>query len=117
MYKIIALFLILLSPLSFSKTCETKRVIFFENAETKVWKTTLCPKTKLPFHSHQYARVLIPEESGSLKVIYESGKEKLISFQKKTPIFLSLEQGKEAHQDENTGNQALHLTLIELKHG
>ena len=115
MTKLISLFLLIVSQFAFAASCETKRDIFIENDLTKVWKTTICPQEKLPFHSHQYARVVIPEENGSLKVIYQSGKETIIKFEKKTPIFLSEAEGLEMHQDVNTGEEALHVTVIELK--
>lgn len=32
-------------------------------------------------------------------------------------MYLSVAQGKEPHQDENTGKEPLHVTVIELKNG
>ncbi|HHF7348842.1 TPA: hypothetical protein ACPSKE_002031 [Legionella feeleii] len=100
-----------------TSTCETKRELLIENKLTKVWKTTICPKQQLPFHTHQFARIVIPDESGTLKVIYQSGKEVFIKLQAKKPIYLSVTQGKEAHQDLNIGQEALHVTVIELRQG
>lgn len=117
MLKFIYVCLLLTSQLTFAETCTTKREFFIENAATKVWKTTICPNQKLDFHVHQYAKVVIPEEDGRLKVIYKSGKEAIITLKKQIPIFLSLEQGLEPHQDENLGKDALHVTVIELKNG
>ncbi|KTD78316.1 hypothetical protein [Legionella waltersii] len=98
-----------------AQSCVTERKVFIENKSTKVWQTTLCPHQKLPPHSHDYARVLIPEEDGQIKVIYETGKVEVINLHKKIPIFLSLAQGKELHEDENPGDETLHMTLIELR--
>lgn len=116
MKKFLFLF-IFLSPAVFAAECKTERKVFIENADTKVWKTTLCPRARLPLHSHDYARVIISEETATLKAIYQSGKEIRIELKKKIPAFLSLAQGKEPHEDENLSDQTLHLTLIELKHG
>ncbi|KTC77842.1 hypothetical protein [Legionella brunensis] len=115
MSKFLTFYLLLLSQFAFAETCETKRELFIENAATKVWKTTICPQQQLPFHTHEYARVVIPEETGSLKVTYASGHEVMITLEKQVPIFLSKVQGQESHQDLNTGNNALHVTVIELR--
>jgi len=97
--------------------CETLREIYVENAQTKVWKTTICPHHKLPFHNHQYARIVIPEENGILQVIYRSGKKQILKLQKQTPIYLSAAEGKESHQDLNLGNKPVQVTVIELRKG
>ncbi|CEK09539.1 hypothetical protein [Legionella hackeliae] len=115
MTKFIPLFLLLVSQLSFAETCETKRELIIENNETKVWKTTICPQQQLPFHTHDFARIVIPEEAGSLKVTYASGRETVINFEKQIPVFLSKAQGQESHQDLNTGTLPLHVTVIELR--
>ena len=98
-----------------TQACETKRHVFLENAETKVWKTTICPQQKLPFHTHQFARVVIPEETGTLKVIYQSGEERLIHLKKQTPILLDKVQGISPHQDVNISKYPIHVTVVELK--
>ncbi|KTD39183.1 hypothetical protein Lnau_0252 [Legionella nautarum] len=117
MTKLITVFLLLLSQLTFAENCITKRELFIENTATKVWKTTICPNQKLSFHVHHYSRVVIPEETGSLKVTYQSGKEDFINLKKQIPVYLSVAQGKEPHQDENAGKEPLHVTVIELKNG
>lgn len=115
MFKMIVLMWVLTSQILFAAICETKREIFIENATTRVWKTTICPNHRLPFHSHEFARVLIPEGNGLLKVIYRSGKKNIIKLEKKTPIFLSYAQGKESHQDVNIGKNPIVVTVIEFR--
>jgi hypothetical protein len=115
MWKLSVLVLVLMSQQLFAVTCETKREIYIENATTRVWKTTICPNHRLPFHSHQFARVLIPEGDGFLKVIYRSGKKNVLKLEKQTPIFLSYAQGKESHQDVNIGKQPIKVTVIEFR--
>lgn len=95
--------------------CETKRQVFIDNAETKVWRTTICPQQKLPFHTHQFARVVIPEETGTLKVIYQSGEESFIHLKKHMPILLDKAQGSAPHQDVNISKIPIHVMVIELK--
>ncbi|MDX1836001.1 hypothetical protein DIZ81_13095 [Legionella taurinensis] len=102
------------SATAFAAPCDTKRDLLLDNSETKVWRSTICPNQQLPFHTHEHARVAIPAEDGTLKVIYQSGKTEVIQLKKNQPIFLDKAQGKEAHQDLNTTQNILHITVIEL---
>jgi len=115
MQKTLLTLLLLISPYGIAADCETHRQVFFENKDTKVWQSTICPHEKLAFHVHQFARILIPAESGQIKVVYESGEEKMITLVKNHPIYLDKAQGKDRHQDINPGNTPLHVTLIELR--
>lgn len=107
--------LLMFSVTCVAGSCETKRQVFIDNDLTKVWRTTICPNQRLPFHTHQYARVVMSEENGTLKVIYQSGKEVFIHLKKQLPILLSSSQGLSLHQDVNIGKYPLHVTVIELK--
>ncbi|WP_131781463.1 hypothetical protein [Legionella gresilensis] len=107
----------LLLPSAFvsAANCETKREIFIENKATKVWKTIICPNQRLPFHTHEFARVVIPKDSGQMEVIYQTGKREVITFSKNKPVFLSVKQGKYPHQDVNIEKKPLEVTVIELR--
>lgn len=115
MLKLLGFFIIFFSQTVGAAGCETKREIYIENKLTKVWKTTICPKQKLPFHTHQFARVVIPEQNGLLRIIYRGGKKELLKLEKQTPVYLSVSQGRESHQDINIGNKPLQVTVIELR--
>lgn len=115
MFKVIVLLFVFGSQLAVSATCETKREIYIENKSTKVWKTTICPHQTLPFHSHAFARVAIPESDGQLQVLYRSGKTEMLKLEKQVPLFLSVAQGRESHQEVNTGSQPIQITVIELR--
>jgi hypothetical protein len=75
----------------------------------------VCPKQRLDFHTHQYARVAISKETGELDVIYKDGRTNKVHFVKDVPVYLSLAQGMSPHQDVNNGKIPLHITVIELK--
>lgn len=113
--KITGICLLMFCASGFASPCETKRHVFIENDKTHVWKTTICPNHTLPYHTHNYPRVLIPAENGTLKVRYQSGKEEVIHLKKETPILLSKLQGKSPHQDINIGKRSIHVTVIELR--
>lgn len=95
--------------------CETKREVFIDNPQTKVWETTICPNQPLAYHSHRTARVVIAEKNATLLVKYQSGKQKTIVLKANTPTFLSKEQGLEPHQDVNLSGMPIKVTVVELK--
>lgn len=111
--SILSLFLVS----NLGRSCETHRQVFIENAQTKVWQTTLCPHELLAYHNHQFPRVLIPQTDGVLQVKYRSGKKVILKLQQQIPIFLDFAQGKELHQDINLGEEAVKVLVIELKQG
>lgn len=114
MIKLTGFLFLLITAAAFAAPCETRREMLLENGETKVWRSTICPNQRLPFHTHEHARVAIPAENGVLKVIYQSGKTEIIEFKKNQPVFLSKAQGKAPHQDVNTSKNRLHITVIEF---
>ncbi|AUH71360.1 hypothetical protein [Legionella sainthelensi] len=118
MKKILLLFLV--ASYSFANTaqtnkCETKRKVFIDNAQTKVWQTTICPNQSLAYHTHQTARVVTAEKNVTLLVKYKSGEQRTIVLKANTPKFLSKKQGLEPHQDVNLSGTAIKLTVVELK--
>jgi hypothetical protein len=114
MKKLAGFLFVLINAAAFAAPCETRRDILLENSETKVWRSTICPNQRLPFHTHEHARVAIPAENGTLKVIYQSGKTEIIEFKKNQPVFLNKAQGKMPHQDVNTEKNRLHIKVIEF---
>ena len=95
--------------------CETKRDIFIDNSQTKVWQTTICPSQPLGFHTHQTSRVVTAKDDVKLLVKYQSGKQHVIDLKAGVPIFLSQEQGMEPHQDVNLSGKPIKVTVVELK--
>jgi hypothetical protein len=118
MKKFLLLFLVascsLVNTAQASK-CETKREVFIDNPQTKVWQTTICPNQPLAYHTHQTARVVIAEKNVKLLVKYKSGEQKTIVLQANTPNFLSKKQGFEPHQDVNLSGMPIKVTVVELK--
>lgn len=95
--------------------CKTSRDSYFENEDAKAWLTTLCPQDILAYHSHQFPRVIIPQEDGRLQVVYQSGEKRVIDLKKSMPMFLDTAQGQALHQDINIGQSPLHILVIELR--
>ncbi len=108
--------IIIIPSLSFAaSTCKTVRHQFFEKKDVKVWSTTICPGTRLAFHTHKTARILIPKENGTLEVLYKNGKKEFVKLVKDTPSYLPISEGIKLHQDINVGRRPLHLIVISLK--
>ncbi len=102
--------------IAYAVPCKTHRVNYYNTANAKVWSTTICPKQYLPYHTHQTARVVIPQENGELKVLYKSGEVQMVPLKKNTPVLLSRAEGIKLHRDINVGNAPLHVVVVELKH-
>lgn len=115
MTKQLLALLLLTSSVVHALPCETKRDIYIENPQTKVWISTICPNQRLAFHSHQNPRVVISAEDGVLLVHYKSGKQETLQLHKNQPMYLDKQQGLALHQDINMGKEPLHVTVIELK--
>ena len=98
-----------------SSVCETKRKIFIDNPQTKVWQTIICPNQPLEYHMHRNARVVTATNSVTLLVKYKSGKQQTIKLKANTPTFLSKKQGLELHQDVNLSEKPIKVTVVELK--
>ncbi|KTD45486.1 hypothetical protein Lqui_2957 [Legionella quinlivanii] len=113
--RLLGLALLLCSFSLMAGECKTSRENYFENEDAKAWITTLCPKDILAYHSHQFPRVIVPQEDGSLQVVYRSGERRIIQLTKSMPMFLDTAQGQELHQDINIGKTALHILVIEIR--
>jgi hypothetical protein len=95
--------------------CSTQRTPHFENDSVKVWTSHICPKEELPFHTHQYPRVLISNSDGDLDVVYKDGRKSKIILKKYIPLYVDAKQGIDLHKDLNNGNLPIDVTVIELK--
>lgn len=118
MNKLVMLFCVLIGACvntAQANKCETKRTVFIENPQTKVWQTIICPNQPLAYHTHQTARVIIAETNATLLVKYKSGEQKTLVLKAHIPRFLSQKQGFELHQDVNLSGTPIKVTVVELK--
>ena len=112
--KVASMCLLLSAQVSFAD-CKTDRTVFLDNSDTKVWQTVICPNEKLPMHRHDFARVVIPKSSGTLKVSYKNGQSNEVVLTKGVPEYLSKEQGMQLHQDVNVSNEPIKVIVVEIK--
>ncbi|WP_133407743.1 hypothetical protein [Parashewanella tropica] len=113
------LFVILLSSYSgfaFCKaSCATKKDQIIDQPDVKVWKTRLCRRGVIDYHTHKNARVIISSENAILKILYRDGSYELIKLQKGMPKYLTKQEGQKPHEDINVSGHNLDLTVIDLE--
>ncbi|MBE8168403.1 MAG: hypothetical protein HAW66_08550 [Shewanella sp.] len=95
--------------------CQTNRQQMIDKDDVQVWATTLCNKSRLEFHTHQTARVLIPEQDGMIKVLYKNGDSQIIKLAKGVPAYLPVSEGLMPHQDINIGSEKLRVMVISIR--
>jgi len=96
---------------------KTQRIPQFDNEQVNVWETVVHPGAdeKLPLHRHEYNRILIPLDDGTLKVTNNRNETHLLELSKNKAIFLSKDSPNEQHTDINTSDHPIRLIVIELK--
>jgi beta-alanine degradation protein BauB len=100
---------------SFGQTPPSQRIPQFENADVKVWKTTVLPNAPLAMHTHDHARVIVALSGGTMKIVYEDGKSEVEHWETGKAYWLSAEEGKRRHADANVGDKPIEVMVVEVK--
>ena len=95
--------------------CKTERKVFFEKPGAKSWQTTICKSSYLQFHTHQTARIIIPDQDGKIKVLYKNGSAEIVNLKKGIPSYLPKSEGLKLHKDINLSDHNLRVIVIEIK--
>jgi beta-alanine degradation protein BauB len=98
-----------------SQTSQSQRIQQFENADVKVWKTTVLPNAPLAMHTHEHARVIVALSGGTMKIVYEDGQSEVEHWETGKAYWLSAEEGKRRHADANIGDQPIEVVVVEVK--
>lgn len=115
---LIAAFLSLfLSTAAQAQAKKTARVPQFSNDVVNVWETTIYPSKgeTLPMHRHENNRVLVPFDSGKLKITNSKGEVHYLDLEKDKAVFLEKNVPGESHNDENMSDHPIRTLVIELK--
>src|SRR5271170_6750482 len=82
---------------------KTTRIPQFSNDEVNVWKTIVCPSKDqiLKMHRHEYNRVLVALDTGTLKIVNDKGKIHYLKLEKNQVYYLTKDIPGELHIDEN----------------
>jgi hypothetical protein len=101
----------------FAENQTTTRISQLTNDKVNVWETFIYPSEnqQLKMHRHEYDRVVIALDSGTLKVTNDKGKVHYMTFEKGKSYFLTKDVPNELHTDENMSHHLLRVYVIELK--
>lgn len=96
---------------------KTIRIPEFSNNEVNVWKTIIYPNKNqiLKIHRHEYNRVIVALDAGTLKITNNAGKTHYLNLQKDHAYYLTKDVSGELHTDENMSQYAIRVLVIELK--
>jgi adenosyl cobinamide kinase/adenosyl cobinamide phosphate guanylyltransferase len=97
----------------------TQRITQFSNDRVNVWETIIYPTKdqQLKMHRHQYDRVLVAFDDGTLKITNDQGKIHYLKLEKGKAYYLSKDLPNELHTDENIGTTPIKVLVTELKDG
>lgn len=98
-----------------SQPAATQRVQQFENDDVAVWRTTVMPKAPLSMHTHEHPRVIVALAGGDMKIRYADGGSQDEHWETGKAYWLSSEEGKRRHADQNQGDKPIDVMVIELK--
>ena len=88
----------------------------FENADMKVWKTTVMSKAPLALHRHDHGRALVALTDGVLQVQDKNGKV-LDTYNLKAgkAMWLGKDPPGQMHADVNPGTKPIEVIVVQLK--
>lgn len=96
-------------------TRATGRESQFDNADVKVWKSTILPNDPLPLHRHDHPRVIVALHGGTMKILEESGQSELHKWQTGKAYWLPANAPGTRHQDVNVSDQPIEVMVVELQ--
>jgi len=94
---------------------KTGREPLFDNAEVKVWKSTVLPNNPLPLHRHEHPRVIVALKGGTMKVLEETGPSETHVWETGKAYWLPANAPGTRHQDVNLSDQPIEVVVVELQ--
>jgi len=96
-------------------TTQTGREPQFENAEVKVWKSVVLPRSPLPLHRHEHPRVIIALTGGTMQIVEENGSTETHDWKTGKAYWLAANAPGTRHQDVNVGDKPIEVMVVELQ--
>ena len=96
-------------------TKQTGREPLFDNAEVKVWKSTVLPNNPLPLHRHEHPRVIVALKGGTMQVLEETGPSETHVWESGKAYWLPANPPGTRHQDVNKGDEPIEVVVVELQ--
>jgi hypothetical protein len=108
--------ILILSLLSINVYANSHRVTQIANNKVHVWETTIEPSSahKIKMHHHNFDRVVVALDNGTLKIVNDHGKVHYLKLQKDKSYYLKKDVGRELHTDENMGRHPIKVIVVEL---
>jgi beta-alanine degradation protein BauB len=96
----------------------TQRSAQFSNAKVNTWKTIIYPHLKhiLPMHRHEFDRVVVALNTGTLKITNDRGQTHYLNLQKGKSYFLPKDKPNQLHTDQNISSLPIKVIVVELKY-
>ena len=114
MRNILALALLLATPL-LAQTPQSAREPQLENADVKVWKSTVLPNSPLPLHRHDHPRIIVALTSGTMQLRNEDGTSETHVWQTGKAYWYPAMPPGIRHQDVNVGTGPMEVMVVELQ--
>jgi len=107
----------LLMQSAFADTAETKRIPQFSNDKVKVWETIVVPgsNNNLKMHRHDHARVIVPFDSGTLKITTNKGETRELKLEQFKAQYLPKDVKGEMHSDANISDHNIRILVMEFQ--
>jgi len=94
---------------------KTHRVPLLENRKVNAWKTIIMPNQPLKMHRHEYDRIVIGLNGGTLTKIEKTGETSKLIFENNKVYWLPKDPPNTLHADINESNKPIEVIVIELK--
>ena len=95
---------------------QTRREPQFENAQVRVWKSTILPNQPLNLHRHDFGRTIVALRGGTLDVIDGSGKTtKQMTWETGKAYWLDADPPGEQHGDMNRSTTPIEVIVVEMR--
>ena len=112
-------FVLLLISIAFTAASnpgvETQRIPQFENEHVKVWRSVISPNVPLPPHRHEYGRVIIALQGGTMKIAKQTGASETQVWETGKAYWLPKNPPNIMHSDINVGDRPIEVMVIGIK--
>lgn len=115
--KTLLLSFFLMANVSYADFPVSKRTPQYSNEKVTVWESLIYPGSNqiLKMHRHDFPRILVAFDSGTLKIASDKGEIRYLKLEKNKSYYLPKDTLGEMHTDENMENYPIKILVIEIK--
>jgi mannose-6-phosphate isomerase-like protein (cupin superfamily) len=95
---------------------QTVRKDYYSSSRYHVWQTTIYPghARALKMHRHDYDRMVFVNQGGTLKIVTNDGKSRLLPLKEGEVYFFPKDLPNELHSDENVSKKPIKVVVTEI---